>query len=474
MQGILYAAAEGLPFVKSGGLADVIGSLPQKIDKRKYKVAVVLPLYKSILERFQEELKEIAYFKVKSGLINKDASLYACQRDGIDYYFIRQDYYFGRDNLYSYGDDGERFAFYSAAILEMIPHLPFTIDIIHSHDWHVGMVPVLCKEVYKNTKIKHVFTIHNLQFQGNYPLEMGQYFNLPFDIVSEGAVHFDNGISYMKAAISYADKVTTVSETYAKEILTPEYGERMSAFLKARESNLVGIVNGIDVVNWDPASDSCLEYHFSKRSLANKKKCKKKVQQRLGLRVADDVMLVGMISRLTWQKGAAIILEKMATIMGQDIQLIILGSGDNYIENQLRKIEEDYPHRAVFYCGYNEELSHEIYAGLDLFIMPSLFEPCGISQLISMRYGTLPLVRETGGLKDTVEPYDEYKKTGTGFSFKKFSGDDFIYMLKYAIMVYYYRKDDWKQLMKNAMSTDVSWDGSAVKYDKLYASLFDK
>lgn len=473
MKGVLYAASEGLPFVKSGGLADVIGSLPQRLNQEKYTVAVVLPLYKSIMQRYGNELKQIDCFQVKSGLIDKEASLYTTKRDGIDYYFIGQDYYFNRDGMYSFADDGERFAFFSVAVLEMLGHLPYVIDILHCHDWHVGMIPLLGKKVYHLENLKTVFTIHNLQFQGNYSLDMLKYFNLPYDVISNGDIRFDSGISYMKAAIAYADRVTTVSEAYAKEILTPEYGERMHAFLKTREQDLMGIVNGIDTNNWNPETDPNISFHYNKKALSNKKQNKRHIQKRLGLRVADDVMLVGMISRLTWQKGAAIILEKMATIMGQDVQLIILGTGDNYIENQLRKIEFDYPHRAVFYCGYDEQLSHEIYAALDLFIMPSLFEPCGISQLISMRYGTLPLVRETGGLKDTVVPYDEYHKTGTGFSFKKFTGDDFIYMLKYAIMVFYYRKNDWRKLMKNAMSVNVSWDTSAIKYEQLYDDLLE-
>lgn len=473
MKGLLFAASEGLPFIKSGGLADVIGSLPQCLNDDEFKVAVVMPLYKRIMDKF--ELEEVGSFHVQSGLIDKDASLYHTSLNDIDYYFIRQDDYFDRDGMYGFADDGERFAFYNKAVLEMLPLLPFEVNIIHSHDWHTGMIPILCKQEYRDKnyhKIKHVYTIHNLLFQGNYPKEMMRYFNLDYKFYQYGDVKFDEGISFMKAAITYADKVTTVSESYSKEILTEEFGERMQGVLNSRKADLVGIVNGIDTDIWNPKTDKYIPYNYSVTALANKKKNKKSLQKRLGLRVADDVMLVGMVSRLTWQKGAALLIEKMQQIMGQDIQLVILGTGDSYIENQLKKIEYDYPHRAVFYCGYSEELAHEVYAGVDLFLMPSLFEPCGISQLIAMRYGTLPLVRETGGLKDTVIPYNEYDKTGTGFSFQYFSGDELIYILKYAIHVYYFKQRDWKRLMRNAMKKDVSWQYSAEKYRELYRSLF--
>jgi starch synthase len=275
----------------------------------------------------------------------------------------------------------------------------------------------------------------------------------------------------MKAGIIYADKVTTVSQTYAKEILTPEYGERMEGILAQKGDNLVGIVNGIDVENWNPTKDPALYKNYTASDIRNKKACKRSLQYQLGLRVADDVMLIGIVTRLTWQKGMHLILDKLTNIMNQDVQLVILGSGDNYIESELKKIEATYPHRAVFYCGYNEELSHRIYAGCDLFLMPSLFEPCGISQLISMRYGTIPLVRETGGLKDTVKPFNEYDGSGTGFSFRYFKGDEMMFILAYAINVYYYNKPGWRKLIKQAMAVDVSWDNSAREYKALYETL---
>lgn len=472
MKGLLFAAAEGLPYIKSGGLADVIGSLPKYLDKDKYQIAVVLPMYKKIIEKYNPE--KIADFHVQSGIIDKDAQLYKEVKDGTEYYFIRQDDYFYRDGMYGYADDGERFAFYNKAVLEILSYIPFKIDIIHTHDWHTAMIPILAKKEYTDeyhNSIKHVFTIHNLAFQGNFPRELMNCFNLHSKYWDNGDLKFDTGMSFMKGALTYADKITTVSNSYAGEILSPEYGERMEGPLSYRRNDLWGIVNGIDVESWNPATDPDIYANYSLKSMANKKKCKADIQRRLGLREDPNVLLMGMVSRLTWQKGASLLIEKMSQIMGQDVQLIILGSGDNYIENQLKRIEFDYPHRAVFYCGYDEALSHSIYAGVDLFLMPSLFEPCGISQLISMRYGTLPLVREVGGLRDTVIPYNEYTKQGTGFTFKNFSGDDFIYMIKYAIEVYYYRKDDWKQMMKNAMKEDVSWEKSCLIYDQLYSCL---
>ena len=472
-KGVLFAAAEGLPFIKSGGLADVIGSLPYYLDKEQFKVGVVLPMYKKIIIE-NPQIEQIADFDVHSGLINKKASLYHTVINDVDFYFIREDSYFYREQMYGYVDDGERFAFYDKAVLEMLPHMGFKVDIIHSHDWHTGMIPVLCKKEYKTkayTNIKHVFTIHNLAFQGNYPKEMLRYFNLDDKYFKNGDIKFDDGISFMKAAIQFADKVTTVSNSYAGEILSSEFGEKMEGPLNYRKEDLWGIVNGIDTNMWNPETDGNILANYSLKNMSGKKACKKDLQRQLGLRVADDVMLIGVVSRLTHQKGISLLMDRLSVIMGQDVQLVILGTGDSYTENFFKKIEYDYPHRAVYYCGYNEALSHAIYAGIDMLLMPSLFEPCGISQLIAMRYGTLPLVREVGGLKDTVAPYNEFNKSGTGFTFKNFNSDDMIYILKYAIEVYYYRQKDWKAMMKQAMKKDVSWDCSAKLYKQLYNSL---
>ena len=473
MSKVLFVSGEGLPYCKSGGLADVIGSLPQSLCKQGEEAAVVLPMYKTVIEKFPK-LKKLKTYHVQSGLISKDADLYYDKQGDVEYYFIRQDDYFYRDGLYGFHDDGERFAFFCKAVLDMLPHIKFKPDIIHSNDWHTGMIPIMCKQEYSDEayhRIKHVYTIHNLLFQGNFPKELLRCFNLSDQYYKNGDIKFDDGISFMKAGIIYADEVTTVSEQYAREIVTSEYGERMERVLAEKGDRLKGIVNGIDVENWNPATDKALYKNYTENDIRGKKAFKRSLQYQLGLRVADDVMLIGIVSRLTWQKGMLLLLEKLGQIMNQDVQLVILGTGDNYIENELKKIESTYPHRAVFYCGYNEELSHRVYAGCDLLLMPSLFEPCGISQLISMRYGTIPLVRETGGLKDTVTPYNQYEETGNGFSFRYFSGDEMMYIIAYAIHVYYEDKTAWRKLIRHAMNTDVSWDLSATKYKEIYNSL---
>jgi len=470
MKKVLFVAGEGLPYCKSGGLADVIGSLPQALCKQGDECAVVLPMYKVIIDK-HPDMEKVADFHVQSGIINKDASIYTDKVGDVVYYFIRQDDYFYRDGLYSFHDDGERFAFFCKAVLDMLPHIPFKPEIIHTNDWQTGMIPIICKQEYQDAeykKYKHIYTIHNLLFQGNFPKDILRCFNLSEYYYNNGDIKFDNGISFMKAGIIYADEVTTVSEQYAREIVTSEYGERMERVLADKGGRLTGIVNGIDTVNWNPETDKALYKNYTEHDIRGKKACKRSLQYQLGLRVADDVMLIGIVSRLTWQKGMLLLLEKLGQIMNQDVQLVILGTGDSYIENELKKIESTYPHRAVFYCGYNEELSHRVYAGCDLFLMPSLFEPCGISQLISMRYGTIPLVRETGGLKDTVIPYNQYEETGNGFSFRYFSGDEMMYIIAYAIHVYYENKAAWRKLIKHAMTTDVSWDLSAKKYAELY------
>ncbi len=470
MKNVLFVAGEGLPYIKSGGLADVIASLPKSLAKEGCGVAVVLPMYKKIIEN-HPEIEYLCNVNVHSGVINCSPAICHSQIDDVEYYFIREDKYFYRDEMYGYPDDDERFAFYCKAVLDMLPHISFKPDIIHTNDWHTGLIPIMCKEEYTGEEYKHykhVYTIHNLAFQGNFSKDAMKFLNLSDHYYNNGDLKFDQGISFLKAGVLYADEVTTVSQTYAKEIVTSEFGERMERVLASKGDKLSGIVNGIDVEQWNPETDPALYANYSAKKLANKKECKKSLQYQLGLRVADDVMLIGIVTRLTWQKGMHLVLEKLQTIMNQDVQLVILGTGESYIENELKKIESTYPHRAVFYCGYNEELSHKIYAGCDLFLMPSLFEPCGISQLISMRYGTVPVVRETGGLKDTVTPYNQYDQTGEGFSFRYYSGDEMMYIIAYAISVYYGDKKAWKKIVTNAMKKDVSWENSAKQYIELY------
>ena len=479
MKTVLFAASEGLPFIKSGGLADVVGSLPQSLKQCGYEVRIVLPYYKKIRDKFADKLEYIGNRQIYSGWINEPANYYQSVVDGITYYFVEHYGYFGRDQLYGYDDDSARFGFFQKAVLELLYHINWYPDIIHTHDWHTGMIPLMCHALYgadwRFEKIKHVYTIHNLAFQGNFHESvLNNCLGLDYRYYQDGSVRFDNGISFMKSGLVYADKITTVSPTYSHEILTSEYGERMEEVLRYRHDDLWGIVNGINTNEWNPKEDKLLAKNYSAKAWINGKKANKRaLQQELGLEVKDDVMLIGLVSRLTNQKGVYMITEKMNEIMSLNVQFCILGTGEENAENSFKWLEHNYKGRAVYYCGYNEELAHRIYAGSDLFLMPSIYEPCGIGQLIAMHYGALPLVRETGGLKYTVKPYNQYTGEGNGFSFWSKNPNDMMYTIRWASEQYYLNKDGWKQLVSNAMNTDVSWDNSARLYSELYKQLTD-
>ena len=471
MNHILFVAAEGLPFVKTGGLADVIGSLPEAMTKEKFKASVVMPLYLKIARNEHSTLTRLKTFPIEIGKFNTIATVYSRQQDDVTYYLIEHAGYFEREGYYGYPDDGERFAFFNHAVLRMIEEKIVEPDVLHSHDWHAGFVSLLSKTVYKN-RVKEmftIFTIHNLLYQGVFPYEMLEScIGLGNDWYFDGRLRFKHGISFMKAGIAYSDIVTTVSETYSKEILTPFFSEGMEDILRLRELDLYGIINGIDMEAWDPSTDESLTKKYTVKTVdAGKQANKLKIQEDLGLRIDENVMMVAMVSRLTNQKGVGLLLDAMNDIMGWDIQLVILGTGDKWAEDALRSIEFKYPRRAVYYCGYNEALAHRIYAASDVFLMPSIFEPCGISQLIAMRYGSLPVVRETGGLKDTVKPFNEFTDEGEGFSFASTDVNDFKRVLWYAWDVFTYRKEKLEVLRNNAMKKDVSWHISAKKYAEI-------
>ena len=477
MKSVLFVAAEGLPYIKTGGLADVIGSLPKILNEKGMDARVVLPLYKRIAEKYRGEFMKLKTIPIHIGVIDTVATIYQSQWENVTYYFIEHAGYFERDGLYGYPDDGERFAFYQKAVLEMLWAIDFFPDIMHCHDWHTGMIPCMCKEGHsfdeRYRNIRHVYTIHNMAYQGNFGVEMlDSCLGLGYYLFDNGNVRYDGGISFMKSGILYADKVTTVSPSYSQEILTPQYGEHLEMVLNMRKYDLWGIVNGIDIEMWNPMDDPEIPYHYNKVNVEKQKKENKMaLQKELGLQVDPNVMLIGVVSRLTWQKGFYLLMEKLNELCAAPIQLAVLGSGEPLIEEKMAQLENGNKGKIVFYRGYNESLAHRIYAASDLFLMPSLFEPCGISQLISMRYGTLPLVRETGGLRDTVQPFNEYEKTGNGFSFANYSSDELINTLYFAIDVYYNRKEDWTTLIRHAMNTDVSWEKSAVTYGLLYDEL---
>ena len=477
MARILMVASEGLPFIKSGGLADVVGSLPQELVKKGHEVRVIMPMYLKIAQKFHEEMQLEAQYSVSIAYHEVPVNIWSTTRKEVKFYFVEHKGYFERDGLYGYIDDGERFAYFQKAVLEMLNQLNYFPEIMHCHDWHTGMLPAMCKEGHsfdeRYRNIRFVYTIHNLAFQGNFGPEMlDSCLGLDYRIFDNGNVRYDGGISFMKSGILYADKVTTVSPTYSQEILTPQYGEHMEMVLNIRKYDLWGITNGIDIEMWNLMSDPDVPYHYNKVNVAKEKKENKMaLQKELGLTVDPNVMLVGAVSRLTWQKGFYLMMEKLSEICAMPIQVAILGSGESGIEEKMRQLEEGNKGKIAFYNGYSDSLAHRIYAASDLFLMPSLFEPCGISQLISMRYGTLPLVRETGGLKDTVTPYNEFDKTGNGFSFANYNSDEMVQVMYNAIDVYYNRPEDWKILVRNAMNTDVSWEKSAETYCQLYAQL---
>ena len=477
MARILMVASEGLPYIKSGGLADVIGSLPKELVKKGHEVRVVMPLYAPIARKFHDGFQLEAQYTVSISYHEVPVNIWSQMQGDVKFYFVEHKGYFERDNLYGYMDDGERFAYFQKAVIEMLNQLNYFPEIMHSHDWHTGMIPVMCKEGHsfdeRYRNIKHVYTIHNLAYQGNFGAEMlDSCLGLDYRIFDNGNVRYDGGISFMKSGILYADKLTTVLPSYSQEILTPQYGEHMEMVLEMRRYDLWGITNGIDIESWNPKTDPEIPYHFNKVNVKKQKAANKMaLQQEMGLQVNPDVMLVGVVSRLTWQKGFYLLMEKLHELCQMPIQLCVLGSGEERIEQEMAQLENGNKGKIVFYKGYNDSLAHRIYAASDLFLMPSLFEPCGISQLISMRYGTLPLVRETGGLRDTVNPYNEFEKSGNGFSFANYNSDELIGVLWNAIHVYYDCPQDWKMLVRNAMNTDVSWEASANTYCQLYAQL---
>ena len=476
MKNILFVAFEGLPFVKVGGLADVIYALPKAIDK-KYKVRVTLPLFKVIKDKYKNKLKYLNQVTVNSGTIKGKANIYSYTNESIEYFFIENNKYYNRKEVYGYKDDGERYAFFSLAVVEMMIKLNYYPDICHVHDYHTSMVPAICKYKYsdneKISNIKHVFTIHNLVYQGWYKKSyLKKYFGFDNRSLKDKDLIHKNQCNFMKAGICISDAFTTVSKTYAKEIQTPKIGCGLNNVIKKNKRKLYGIVNGIDTSLFNPAVDKNIKQKYS---LANYKKGKKinklALQKKLHLDVNPNVMLVGMVSRLTFQKGADLLVSSIHKILNMNVQIVILGTGEKKYEEKFKELSKKYNNKFAYYCGYNEALAHEVYAGIDMLLMPSSFEPCGISQLISMEYGTVPLVRETGGLKDTVLPLNKNKLTGTGFTFKDYKAKEFYKTFAYAYKQYYNYPNRWNALIKNGMKNDVSFHKSAKEYEKVYKKI---
>ncbi|MBE5793016.1 MAG: glycogen synthase GlgA [Clostridiales bacterium] len=476
---ILFAASECMPFVKTGGLADVIGALPKEIIKTGADIRVILPLYRAIGQEVRERLEHVTYFYINLGWRRQYVGIEKLVNDGVTFYFIDNEQYFNRDYIYGKGgDEGERFAFFSKAVLEAISKIDFVPDILNCHDWQTGLIPVLFKAQYQSLPlykdIKTVFTIHNLQFQGLYPIHMTEeLLSLGDWAYTADNLEFYGQASFIKGGIVFADRVTTVSPTYAEEILSPYYGERLDGLLRSRKPFLSGILNGIDTIEYDPENDALIDYNYTAETFEVKVQNKLALQKELGLNEDANAPVIGIVSRLSSQKGLDLIERVLDGIMATGAQLVVLGMGESKYVDLFGWAQWKYAGRLAACFQMNHGLAHRIYAGCDLFLMPSMFEPCGLSQLISLRYGTLPIVRETGGLRDTVLSYNEFTGEGNGFSFFNYNAHDMLYVIERAVDIYKNKRDVFNMLAVRAMKGEYGWDQSAKKYLALYESILE-
>ncbi|MBA2795055.1 glycogen synthase GlgA [Streptococcus porcinus] len=476
---ILFVAAEGAPFVKTGGLGDVIGALPKSLVKHDHQVAVILPYYDMIDQKFGQQVEEVLYFYTNVGWRRQYVGIKKLIKDQVTFYFIDNQYYFFRGHVYGDWDDGERFAFFQLAALEAMEKINFVPDLLHVHDYHTAMIPFLLKEKYSwiqaYQNIKTVFTIHNIEFQGQFDSAMlGELFGLGMERYEDGTLRWYNCLNWMKAGVLYSDKITTVSPTYAQEIQTPAFGKGLDHLMRMEAGKLSGIVNGIDTDLIDPENDPYLDYPFSVDDLSGKRKNKTSLQRKLGLPVKEGIPLIGIVSRLTDQKGFDLVVSELENLLKLNIQIVLLGTGYQQYEEAFSWFAKQYPEKLSANITFDLELAQQIYGACDLFLMPSAFEPCGLSQMMAMRYGTLPLVHEIGGLKDTVQAYNRYEKTGTGFGFNHFSGYWLTQTLLLALDVYNHHQEDWKKLQRNAMTQDFSWDTASLSYLNLYDQVIDQ
>ncbi|MEJ6952349.1 glycogen synthase GlgA [Natronospora cellulosivora (SeqCode)] len=471
---VLFVASEASPFIKTGGLADVVGTLPLELVQKDIEISVVIPKYLDITSHHKEQMEDLCYFDVDISWREKYCGIEKIEKDGVDFYFIDNEYYFKRPFLYGHGDEAERFCFFNKAVLEMLPRIDFKPDIIHCHDWQTALISVFLNSHYKDDDfykdIKTIFTIHNMKYQGIFPPEiMGDILSLGWEYFSEDRLEMNGMVNFMKGALNYSDIITTVSERYALEIQTPYYGEGMDGLLRKRSNNLYGIVNGIDYEEYNPSSDCSLFHNYS--SLYPKKRENKlQLQELLGLPQDENKPVLLLVSRLVEQKGLDLVLNVLEEIMNLDLQFIILGTGDCQYENAFRELAWHYPYNVSAQISFDEKLARKMYAGSDLFLMPSRFEPCGIGQLIALRYLTVPITRETGGLYDTVKPYNEYTGEGHGFTFQNYNAHEMLFTIEKAINSYY-NKEVWMQIQENIKNLDFSWTQSAEKYLEIYRKL---
>jgi starch synthase len=478
MLNILIAASEAVPFAKSGGLGDVVGSLPKALLNSGADARVIMPKYKAIPKELRANILLRKVINVRSAGKDNYCGIEECTYNGVIYYFIDNEHFFGRDKLYGYGDEDEMFAFFCRAVLEGIEHLDFKPDVIHSNDWQTGMIPFLLEINYKQydyyKNIRTIYTIHNLQYQGIFPFRViSDILNIETKYFTSDKLEHYGNVSFAKGGLTYSDLITTVSPTYAKEIQNSYFGEGFEGLLLARSNDLFGILNGIDYEEYNPETDPMIFKTYNKENLIDKKENKIKLQEMLGLTQDVNIPMIGIISRLVSQKGFDLISRVLDEILAENIQVVLLGTGDEYYENLFRDTAFRYPHNFSVNITFSNELSHRIYAAADMFLMPSKFEPCGLSQIMSLRYGTVPIVRETGGLKDTINPYNQYTGEGNGFSFENYNAHDMLYTIKRAL--YYFNIPEiWSKIVEKGMNCDYSWNNSAHKYIELYNRLVIK
>ncbi|WP_294189064.1 glycogen synthase GlgA [uncultured Clostridium sp.] len=472
---VLFVASEANPFIKTGGLGDVIGSLPMALKELGEEVRVVIPNYRDINKDIKTNLKYVFNFTVKVGWRVQYCGIFECEYEGVKFYLLDNEYYFKRSGLYGYYDDGEKFAFFSRAVLEFLKHIDWNPDIIHCNDWQTAMIPVLHKLEYKREEkfkhIKTVFSIHNLFFKGIFsPDVLPELFGYDYDPFLNGSLEHNGSISFLKGGINYSDKVTTVSKTYAMEIKTPDYGEGLDGLLQYRGMFLEGIVNGIDYKEYNPNTDKNIYINYDIETIDNKKLNKEELQKELNLPIDKEIPMIGLVSRLTHQKGCDLIVRILGELLKEDIQVVIVGTGDYIYEESFKSFNLRYPEKISTNIRFSNELAHKVYAASDMFLMPSLFEPCGLGQLIALRYGSIPIVRETGGLKDTVIPYNEYTEEGNGFGFRNYSQDELLNTIRYSLNIFK-DKNRWNKIIENSMKTDNSWEKSAKEYLRIYEEL---
>jgi starch synthase len=473
---ILYATSEAVPFCKTGGLADVAGSLPAALAAEGAEVAVILPLYQKVKERFGDTLNFECYDYVDLAWRHSYCGLFSLERDGVTWYFIDNEQYFNRPDLYGYADDGERFAFFSRAVVRMLSHLKFWPEVIHCNDWQTALVPVYLKDdgvrEDRFRSIKTTLTIHNIEYQGRFnPYVLGDLFGLSAGWASDGTLIMDGDVNLLKGAILCADAVNAVSPTYAEELKMSYFAHRLDGIIRQCDYKLSGVLNGIDMKLYDPSTDPRITANFSTADMSGKNADKAVLQQMMGLREDPNVPIVAIVSRLVSHKGLDLICEVLHDMMELPMQLVILGKGDRKYEEFFRWAAQQYPSRMAVRLDYNEDLSMAIYAGADMLLMPSKSEPCGLSQMIAMRYGTVPIVRETGGLKDTVQPYESWRDSGNGFTFANYASSDMLYVINSAVYLYKDYPDAFARLRQRAMSSDFSWARSARAYMGIYAKI---